>query len=112
MIVTSVLIPKFGPEESKTLIEGLGRLSAELQARQPPGFVQTMLLRETKGHAQLLTFWERRGDLDAFMASELGARLAKLFGEIAGKVEFRDYFVTWQTDPPEPVRAERRTNCC
>ena len=114
MIVTSVLIPQFDEEESKTLIAGLGALQVEMRALQPPGLVETLLLREARGHGQLLTFWEKRKDLDAFLSSSLGARLARLFGELRGadRFEFRDYFVTWQSDSPLRDASGRKQGCC
>ena len=110
MIVTSVLIPQFGPEESKVLIAALGDLHAQLRSLGPPGLIQVMLLREDEGQAQLLTFWERRSDMLAFAESELGSRLRGQFGELPGadRFEFRDYFVTWEANEhPRPAVGSR-----
>jgi heme-degrading monooxygenase HmoA len=112
MIVTSLLIPEFGPSESKVLIETLGSLQAELKSVSPPGYVQTLLLRENAGQAVLLTFWDSQQDLSAFLSTELGQRLSKSMGGFRpGKsLEYRNYFVTWQSDSPvyEP---RRKKNC-
>ncbi len=113
MIVTSVIIPRFEPDESKLVIEALGKLQSELKSVAPPGYQRTLLLREDRGHAQLLTFWDSRGALANFTASSTGKRLAKAFASLPMEkaFEFHDYFVTWESDDVAPPSRPKRTGC-
>ena len=105
MIVSAATIANFDAERSKQVIGGLSRLFSELNDVPPPGFIQSLLLREDKGQALLLTIWESRSALGDFMATDKGQKLAKGFAEIVGsKAELKDYFVTWQTESFETRR--------
>jgi hypothetical protein len=100
MIISSVTIPEFGPEQSKQIIGGLSRLYTELAQVHPPGFIQSLLMREDEGQALLLTMWESRQDLTNFVGSELGRKLSAMFLDLieSETLEQREYYVTWQTD--------------
>jgi heme-degrading monooxygenase HmoA len=100
MIISAVVIPQFGPEESKRLIAGLTDLHSRLNGIRPAGFAQSMLLREDHGQAILLTMWDSKQHLQEFVSSDRGRKLAALFREVIPdkKLEYRDYYVTWQSD--------------
>ena len=105
MIVSAATIQNFDAERSKQVIGGLSRLFAQLNDVPPPGFIQSLLLREDKGEALFLTLWEDRSALGDFMATDKGQELARGFGEIVGReAELKDYFVTWQTESFETLR--------
>lgn len=99
MIVSSATIENFDSERSKEIIGGLTRLFAGLEHNPPPGFIQSLLLREKWGDALMLTMWESDAALGDFMTTDAGQKLAKGFGALIGeKAELKNYFVTWQTD--------------
>jgi|GEM_PF-2902722 len=105
MIVSAATIPNFDGDRSKKIVGGLTRLYADLQHAPPPGFLQGWLLREDRGDALFLAMWASRSDLDAFMSGDRGLKLAQGFGQLLGdKSNFKDYFVTWQTDTFEAPR--------
>ncbi len=112
MIVSSATLSEFGPDKSKDVIGTLTRLFTELRSSPPPGFLQSMLLRSEhseNGEAVLLTMWESNADLNRFVASEDGEKMAKqmhaLLGD-CGKSSRNQYFVTWQSDIYKPRAAQ------
>lgn len=103
MIVSSVTIKCFDNEASETILPQLTRLSKELRGVRPPGLIHAMLLRDRSGDALLLVQWRSRNDIYKFVETEAGREIAGRFSRLLGNraSDFRDYFVTWQTDLPD-----------
>jgi heme-degrading monooxygenase HmoA len=98
MYATVVRIPTFGAKESKEIIGGLTKLRESMRPDFIPGFIQTLLLREEKKGAMLVTFWESRQHMHRYMESEGGKGSSDALRKLMGKqsISMEAYGDAWQ----------------
>lgn len=98
MYVTAIHIPAFGNDSSKTIIGGLSGIYDDLKQTYKPGFIQSLLLREAKQGALLLTLWRSRSDLQRFLESSVGKETAKRIKHLldGDDVRLSEYYPAWQ----------------